>query len=64
MLWKALFPSAHEEKRVEVNLDPRPGVSAPPPSTIREWLDDDVEVIDLGETRRDSVIQPTTWHTG
>ena len=47
---------------LEMDLDPRSGVQSPSPSEIRNWLEDDVEVIDLGDEKRDTLIQPTTWH--
>lgn len=51
-----------ERQQVEISPDPRPGVLAPSPADLNRWLEEDVEVIDLGEARRDQVIQPTTWH--
>jgi hypothetical protein len=57
-----LFPNDQPNKSIDISLDPRPGVDLLPPNHIIQWLEDDVEVIDLGEVRRDDVIQPTTWH--
>lgn len=50
------------EQVVEINPDPRPGVNPVPLDLLRRWLDESVEVIDLGSPKRDQVIQPTTWH--
>lgn len=47
---------------VEINTDPQPGVGSPSPTELLHWLEQDVEIIDLGSPRRDQVIQPTTWH--
>ncbi len=59
---KHLFGSEPKKESTAISLDPRPGIAAPPPNILQQWLDKDVEVIDLGVVRRDEVIQPTTWH--
>lgn len=56
------FSPSQQDEPLEINLDPRPGIYTPSPADIQLWLDEDVEVIDLGEIKRDEVIQPTTWH--
>jgi hypothetical protein len=59
---KNLFTSNPSEKNLQIKLDPRPGIQAPPPNILMQWLDEDVEVVDLGRAKRDEVIRPTTWH--
>jgi hypothetical protein len=62
-MFKNLFNPQANDKEVEVNLDPRaPGIQGLPAEEINRWLDGNVEIIDLGDAKRDEMIQPTTWH--
>jgi hypothetical protein len=62
-MFKNLFNPQANNEEVEVNLDPRaPGIQGLPAEEINRWLDGNVEIIDLGDAKRDEMIQPTTWH--
>ena len=63
-MFKNLFTPQPQVEVIDVDLDPRatPGVEAPSPNELSRWLDGNVEIIDLGDAKRDEMIQPTTWH--
>jgi hypothetical protein len=63
-MFKSLFYGEPEDTPhvLEIRSDPRPGIQAPPPNLVAEWLEHDAEVIDLGAPHRDQAILPTTWH--
>lgn len=64
-MFKSLFSEEQQNppQTVQVTTDPRPGIAAPPPNVMAQWLEQDAEVIDLGAPQRDQAILPTTWHT-
>ncbi len=61
-MFENIMRSAQAGKTIEISPDPRPGIGTPTSPDMLRWLDDDAEIIDLGQPKRDEVIQPTTWH--